>query len=258
MQAPAVDGYEAICEPPHIYYVLPEWKGVILEDLRGNFAKVHVGDRVVHPDGRAGHFAYRPSGSEGRLLVRRAFRAGVAKVLRDLHVGSGRGVRELKVCAEAKRLGIQVPEIVAARITKVWPFFYRFTFVVREIPGARNFMRLARDAGPKEKREAIGHLAAALRRMHESGMYHGDLTVGNVLLSEDGKGPQVHFIDLDRARLIGDRDPKCDEANIERSEGKILACIRILTDLREAWEQVATQAEVAVADESPAPARYSA
>ncbi len=49
-----------------------------------------------------------------------------------------------------------------------------------------------------------------------------------------------------------------NEANIERSEGKILACIRILSDLREAWDEVATQADVTIADDTPAPARYSA
>lgn len=48
-----------------------------------------------------------------------------------------------------------------------------------------------------------------------------------------------------------------NEANIERSAEKIDACVRILEELREAWQQVAEQAE-AVADSQEGAARFTA
>jgi len=49
-----------------------------------------------------------------------------------------------------------------------------------------------------------------------------------------------------------------NEANIERSEARIDTCIQILSELQEAWEQVAGKVEEIGGDEAPAPARYSA
>ena len=49
---------------------------------------------------------------------------------------------------------------------------------------------------------SLGHL---VREMHESGIWHRDLSIGNVLISrpnQPGAGAALHLLDLNRARLV--------------------------------------------------------
>jgi tRNA A-37 threonylcarbamoyl transferase component Bud32 len=49
----------------------------------------------------------------------------------------------------------------------------------------------------------VSGVAGVIRRMHDRGLHHRDLNVGNILLSRAGADLAVHVIDLDRARLGG-------------------------------------------------------
>ncbi len=215
MPTPEVDGFELIHEPPYSYYIRSEWKAGLLEPLRSNFSSVGKAERTAHT-GRVEHFSFEPQGAPGRVLVRRAVRAGIASPLGDLHLGYRRFLREMSVGSSAKRAGINVPEIVAARIMRVGPLLNRFTIVVREILEARTLHQLARDGKLVDQRRAIVRLGESLRHMHERGVYHGDLTLNNVLLTANQNGRQMYFVDFDGAHIATEQSDRRMRANLSR------------------------------------------
>lgn len=235
MQPPALEGYETICEPPHVFYVRREWKPFLIDQLRDSFASVSSESRTAHGDGRTPHFAYAPAGAPGRVLVRRAVRASAAAFLGDLYVSSSRFLREVQASHDAKEKGLDVPDVVAARLTRAGPFFYRYLLVVREVAGASNLLNLARTALPAVKRRVARELGSAVRQMHDRGVYHGDLTMKNILVSglpseafqgnganggtaKEGhaNGLKIHFIDFDGSRFEPRREGALAQANLDR------------------------------------------
>ncbi|MHC4607365.1 MAG: lipopolysaccharide kinase InaA family protein [Planctomycetota bacterium] len=212
MQSPELGRYKRTREPPHDYYVRPDWEPHLLEHLRNDFETVRPEDRTLHTGGRVEHFSYQPEGAPGPVLVRRASRGSVFAALGDLHAGASRFFKELRFNEEARQAGVPVPEIVAGRLSRAGLLFHRYLYVVRAIPGATNLHQFARAAGTADKRRAVRAFAKAVRRMHDAGIYHGDLTLRNVLVTDDGNGMRIYFIDFDRGR--GGSQPA--EANLHR------------------------------------------
>jgi hypothetical protein len=72
--------------------------------------------------------------------------------------------------------------------------------MVEEIEGADDLgARLDPQAPPVP--DEIARVMSAVRRMHDRGVDHRDLNLGNVLLRGTGGDAQVFFVDLDRAVL---------------------------------------------------------
>lgn len=195
-------------------WIRPEWKDALLGDLLEDFRRVPPAERKLYPHGRAEHFSYRPAGAPGRVFVRRARRGGLAgALLGGLYSDLRRPTRELTASAAALRAGVGVPEIVAVRATHVAGPFWKFTVVTREIEGAADLLALAESSlSFSRKRDVIGRVADEIRRLHEAGVYHADLTLKNILLS----GPDVYIIDLDKAVLAGRRAEALDVMNLAR------------------------------------------
>ncbi|HEY3226307.1 MAG TPA: lipopolysaccharide kinase InaA family protein [Planctomycetota bacterium] len=206
-----LDGYDSVYSGPHLVLIRPEWRPYLLEDVLSDFEKVTAEERTGFR-GRVEHFAYQPKGAPGRVLVRELARGGLARFAGNIHLGMKRILRELRAVLRARTAGLNVPEIVACRATHAFGPFHRFTLVVREIAGARDLLALARETAPARHRRIIADVAGEVRRMHEAGLYHGDLNVKNILL----QGTEVYFIDLDRAVLRMARDPGLDAANLSR------------------------------------------
>jgi tRNA A-37 threonylcarbamoyl transferase component Bud32 len=208
--------YDIVSDGRHTYVVRSDWKEPLLEDLRSDFARVPHADRRAFT-GRVRHFSYRPEGRDDRLLVRRVVRGGVvARLLGDLHWGMSRPFAELAAVVRARAAGLNVPEVVAVRASRAWGPFYRFTLVVKEIDRARDLLSLAGELGAAERRRAIAEVAEAVRRMHEAGLYHGDLNVKNILLSDPAGRCTVYLIDLDRAVVRDARVAALDLRNLAR------------------------------------------
>ena len=87
-------------------------------------------------------------------------------------------------------------------------------FVSRRLPEfleARYYFR-ALEAGCEERDypqlnpdKVIEQIGSSIRRLHDAGIWHRDLSIGNVLLVEVDRESgelEVHFIDLNRARLL--------------------------------------------------------
>lgn len=84
-------------------------------------------------------------------------------------------------------------------------------FVSRRVSGgfeSRYFFR-ALNAGDEAEKfplvdvdELLGSLGRSLRRMHEAGIWHRDVSVGNLIVSyANGDRPDIYIVDLNRARI---------------------------------------------------------
>jgi len=178
-----------------------------------DFRRVEWSERRAYAHGRVTHFSYQPRGAPSRVFVRRAARGGlIGKILGGLHLGGGRPIRELRAAVAARRAGVAVPEPVAVRATRAAGIFRRFTTVTLEIEGASNLLTLAPRLSGPEKRRTIERVAGEMRRLHEAGIYHGDLTLQNILAN----GAKVYFIDLDKALLRPRREESLDRMNLSR------------------------------------------
>ena len=179
----------------------------------GDFGGVPDSERNVIKHGRVAHFSYLPSGAPGRVFVRRAMRGGVlGALLGGLYLDPNRPTQEIRAAIAALRSGVHVPEPLAVRRTRINGGFYRFTLVSREIPEAADLLTLAPKLSQPERRRLLDRVADEMRRLHEAGIYHADLTLKNILAS----GPSVYIVDLDKAYLKGRRLPAFDVMNLSR------------------------------------------
>lgn len=208
-----LSGYERHERERRSVLVRPEWRDALLDDLFADFATVPPSARKVYSHGRVQHFSYRPERAPARVFVRRAARGGaIGALLRGLYAGTERPLVELRAAARARDAGVGVPDPVAVLADRVVGPFCRLTVVSREVEGGADLLSLAGSLDPRAKRDLIRRVADEMRRLHEAGVYHSDLTLKNVLVA----GPSVYILDLDKARLPGRREPALDVANLSR------------------------------------------
>lgn len=213
VQSLNIDGFDILERGPHTILIRPEWEPWLLEDLLDDFRRVEPSRRRPYAHGRAAHFSYLPQGAPARVFVRRATRGGViGRLWGGLYWGADRPLHELRASAAARRAGVVVPEPLAVRATRVAALFRRFTIVTREIEGASNLLTLIPGLSPADKRRLIERVADEIRRLHEAGIYHADLTLQNILVAGDG----IHIIDLDKAVLRPRREDRRDVRNLSR------------------------------------------
>ncbi len=207
-----IPGYERLQRGSDTVFVRPDWKAHLLDDLLGDFARIEPSRRRLYSHGRVAHFSYMPEGAPGRVFVRRATRGGlIGLLLGGLYAGAERPIRELRAATVARAAGVGVPEPLAVRVTRVFGPFCRFTVIAREVENAQDLLTVASAPAPR-KRDLIDRVADEMRRLHESGVYHADLTMKNILMT----GTSVYIIDLDKATLAPRRDGQLDMMNLAR------------------------------------------
>ncbi|HEX7901083.1 MAG TPA: lipopolysaccharide kinase InaA family protein [Planctomycetota bacterium] len=214
-----IDGFDRLQLGRRTILVRPDWKGCLEKDLLGDFSSVPDAARKIYAHGRVRHFSYRPEGAPARVFVRRARRGGLlGAVLGGLYAGTGRPLQELRAVQAARAAGVSVPEPLAVIAEESVGPFYRLTIVSREIEGASDLLSLAGTLPPAGKRDLLRRVADEMRRLHEAGVYHADLTMKNILVSADA----VYIIDLDKARLRARRDERHDAENLARLNRSIV------------------------------------
>ena len=119
--------------------------------------------------------------------------------------GESKAERAAKAARHLLAHGVDTPEPLGIEVTPG-----ESVLVVRKVEGAvqiREFFLRRDDAGRpapavrstfEEVVEALGRLA---RRVHDAGVFFGDLTDGNVLVTAGEQGPRLWLVDLDRARV---------------------------------------------------------
>jgi len=137
------------------------------------------------------------SGSRWRLkLMRRG--GGLARVWRDRYPSARRLVSTLSASVEARRRGVPTPEPVALMVLSGAGGFARGAMAFEEIEGSEDLARLVL-RGAATPADLVTTIEA-VRAMHDRGVAHPDLNLGNVLLRQHPGGPpEVWIIDFDRA-----------------------------------------------------------
>ncbi len=153
------------------------------------------------PVGRAATRIEPVVGSDHRLHVRRVLRGGwIAPLWRGRIASLARIRHELLVTSHLHAAGAPVPApafALARRSGLLW----RAALCTVHIEGAIDGIRLLRGEGGRLS-PAAAAAGAAVRDLHDRGLRHADLHVGNLLVRECvGGGYVAWVIDLDRARL---------------------------------------------------------
>lgn len=195
---------------------MPEWFAAAWWQGQGRLHAV--------PGGRGGVALLEAP--RGTWVLRHYRRGGwMAPLLGDRYLWQGRdatrGFAELRLLRALRGLGLPVPEPVAARYVRRWPY-YSADLITRLIGGARTLAQVAQEGG------LDAHLAqrvgALIARFHGFGVDHADLNAHNILIAAD----RLWLIDFDRGeiRAGGTAWKLANLARLKRSLLKIGACGR--------------------------------
>jgi len=137
---------------------------------------------------------------ESELWVLRHYHRGglVSRLIYDHYIWLGaensRAFTEWRLLHDLHRRAFPVPEPMAARVVRHGPF-YRADIALAYLPDTRTLSSfLAEGALSDAVWDAIG---AMVRRFHDDGIDHPDLTAHNILLGAAGA---LHLVDFDNAR----------------------------------------------------------
>jgi tRNA A-37 threonylcarbamoyl transferase component Bud32 len=149
-------------------------------------------------------------GSEERMIVRRYRHGGLLRVLtRDWLLGPRRPLRELTASQDARDRRVPTTEVLAASVERRFFFLYHGALFTRELRQSRDLdsvlVSLGGCTAPRDlrrKREILRASAAAVRALHDGGIFHADLNLKNLVIQEQAAGPRALVIDLDGARSL--------------------------------------------------------
>ncbi len=160
-----------------------------------------------------GKYPYVPLKGEGKAIIRRVKHGGLwGKVMGDLLLGAGRPLQELLNTTTVLEKGAPTAEILGVRLQRyfnnspgnILPL-YRAEVFSKELSGTIDLLQLLESPPPatnilRHKREIIRATAAAIRALHETGLYHNDLHLKNILISAE-RPFKAYVIDLDKSTL---------------------------------------------------------
>ncbi len=172
-----------------------------IDDLRTFLKKnshafhYHKG-RTLHPS--------VPLGDGKRMVLRQYSHGGLLRTITgSLYLLGMRSFRELAITEEIRCCGIPTIEPIGAihQVTS-FPIFYRAYLLTLEVPEALNAIQYLQKIGERpggetlrHKRIMIRHSGLLLRQFHQSGFFHRDLQLKNILVA----GDRILMIDFDRS-----------------------------------------------------------
>ena len=170
--------------------------------------------------------AWFVNSSLGDLVLRHYRRGGlVAKLSQDRYVYCGnaraRSVREFRVLTMLHKMGLPVPEPIAARVVR-HGICYEADILIRRLSDAVPLPEV-HDLINGQLWQSVGE---TIRRFHDVGLNHVDLNCDNILIGQE----RVYLIDFDRCfferqRLAADSWKKRNLARLRRSVEKRLVSV---------------------------------
>jgi hypothetical protein len=140
-----------------------------------------------------------PSGE--RLVLKKLLRGGLAGELRrELFVGRSRLLGNLHLPAEARLRGVPTAAPAALLLVPASGGHFRGWLAMEEISGARDLLALYASGGSPSESEMRAAMRA-VHRMHDAGLVHRDLNLGNLLVRGEGEACEGFVVDLDGAEL---------------------------------------------------------
>lgn len=160
--------------------------------------------RLAAPSGSTGRGATAllelPSGRTAR--IKRLCRGGwTAPLWHNRFLGTRRALDNLRLPVEACRRGVATPAPLALLIERRRPGLVRAWLAVDEIAGSTD-LRSRLVSGRLSAGVELETALRVVRDMHDRGVEHRDLNLGNLLIRGDGESA-AFVVDLDRGRLHG-------------------------------------------------------
>jgi serine/threonine-protein kinase RIO1 len=91
---------------------------------------------------------------------------------------------------------------MGAMIEWIGPALYRGFFLTRAVRGMTLWEFLKTDDDPLVRSHVLGQARAAIDTMQNKGLFHADLNLHNLLVTQTRESFTVIIIDLDKARLF--------------------------------------------------------
>ena len=196
-----------------------------IDDLK-TFLKKNSQTSLYH-EGRTPHPSI-PLEDGKRMVLRQYSHGGPLRaVTGSLYCFGARSFRELAITEEIRSCGIPTIEPIGAvhQATGFLPF-YRAYLLTLEVPGALNAIQYLEKTGEspsretlRHKRKMIRHSGLLLRQFHQSGFFHQDLQLKNILVA----GDRILIIDFDRSyrkRILSTRERMKNLLRLNRSVEK--------------------------------------
>jgi tRNA A-37 threonylcarbamoyl transferase component Bud32 len=135
-------------------------------------------------------------GPSNELIYFKRYTSGSLRAVLSVLFCGSRARREWNASRRATALGISTVRPVALLERKRGPVVVESIIATEELAGSplQEFWRRGTSDG--EQRDLIRELGAFLRRVHDSGLRHGDLTCKNVFVRRTPNGPGLALIDL--------------------------------------------------------------
>jgi len=137
------------------------------------------------------------------LVARRSRRGGlVSMFIAETFFGlSPRPFRELAVTAEARRRGVAAAEPLGAMTAWLAPAVYRGWFLTRALNGMTLWDFIRHDDDPVVRGHVLLRARESIATMHNRGVFHADLNLHNLFVTQKGESFEVVILDLDKARI---------------------------------------------------------
>ncbi len=154
----------------------------------------------------------------GPVVMRAYLRGGwAAHISRDRYLFTGfsrsRPLAEVRMLGELLRMGLPVPEPVAAQCLR-HGLSYSGVLLTRTIEPAWSLAELLAPAANIKPDWLL--TGQCIRRFHDAGVIHPDLNARNILLGAQGGGQgDIYLIDFDRA-FFRHRSPRLFRSNLRR------------------------------------------
>lgn len=165
------------------------------EDLFNPQAWKDAGRMSGQASGRGAAYFVRPDEGATAWVLRHSRRGGIiANISDDAYLWLGqsrcRVFREFRLLAELKKLGLPVPEPVAARVYRHGTT-YKGDLITVQVPDARPLADWLMDM-PLDAVywQSIG---TTIARFHDAGVYHHDLNARNILIGPNGTATLIDF-----------------------------------------------------------------
>ena len=142
-------------------------------------------------------------GGGPRLRLKQLRRGGaLAALWRERFLGSRRLLDNLRIPLEAARRGVATPLPVVLLVVQGPRGLFRGWLGTEEVEEATDLASLFGD-GRTPQPEELESAMSVVRQMHDVGLDHRDLNLGNLLLQRaDAAVPRAWVCDLDGARLL--------------------------------------------------------
>jgi hypothetical protein len=160
-------------------------------------------DSAHYLNGRTPHPSI-PLKEGKRMVVREYSHGGLLRAITgNFYFSGARSFRELAVTEEIRSCGIPTIEPIGAihQVTG-FPPLYRAYLLTLEVPGALNAIQYIEKIGKNpnqerllHKRKMIVNSSLLIRQFHQSGFFHQDLQLKNILVA----GDWLLLIDFDRS-----------------------------------------------------------